>query len=161
MKRLSERQSDLLKKSEEKEKLTHLTLLKQEKELSTSSLINQKHKDTILTLTHSQTLLKIQLESSQTTLAHTQSLIQEKTESLEDALHKSFRLEEHQKTLESQISTLQSMSRAGMDERLQKELEDYKLLLKCSSCNIRFKTHCLGRCMHCFWYGFFLMVIYF
>ncbi|KAJ3022706.1 E3 ubiquitin-protein ligase bre1 [Thoreauomyces humboldtii] len=39
------------------------------------------------------------------------------------------------------------------DAGLQKELEQYKLLLKCSSCNNKFKSHVLNKCMHTFCKG--------
>ncbi|KAJ3194371.1 E3 ubiquitin-protein ligase bre1 [Irineochytrium annulatum] len=38
-----------------------------------------------------------------------------------------------------------------VDPGLQKELDEYKLLLKCSSCTNNFKTHVLLKCMHTFW----------
>ena len=70
-------------------------------------------------------------------------------ESERDAAKRSLELLESTKhKLELATSKAQE---SGSEDRSSKEVENLKRLLKCSSCNIRFKSHLLLRCMHCFW----------
>ncbi|KAI8051686.1 hypothetical protein BDF22DRAFT_744686 [Syncephalis plumigaleata] len=82
-----------------------------------------------------------------------QNLLKERTQSCEDAVHARRRLAEERDTLQQRVDQLTRQLSGGPDvgnEETERLLEEYKTLLKCGSCNLRFKSHVLSRCMHVF-----------
>ena len=76
------------------------------------------------------------------------SLVRSKAEDIDSHISQKRKLEDSLSTLKHKVETL---NRDG-DSDMREQLESYKLLLKCSACNNRFKSHCLLKCMHVFWY---------
>jgi len=155
LKRLSERQTDLIKKLEERERILNQQQINFEKEHHLLNDMNTKHKHQISEYSQKQSILEIKLESTTALLEKSKQSIHDLHHQSESLLNDKERLKEQLHSSETKLAYYTSPSSVlnqSSDERLNKELENYKLLLKCSSCNIRFKTHCLSRCMHCFWY---------
>lgn len=78
---------------------------------------------------------------------HLLSLLKRKTEDC-DAESSSYH-----RTLEKLTATqakLDHVFKTG-DQNIIQQLEDYKKLLKCQSCQHNYKSHVLLQCMHTFW----------
>jgi hypothetical protein len=74
---------------------------------------------------------------------------------LDQAMRANARLKEENELFETQIDKLKVQLQkdpGAAEERLKKELEETRQLLRCSACSKRFKTHVITRCMHVFWY---------
>ncbi|KAJ1960904.1 E3 ubiquitin-protein ligase bre1, partial [Dimargaris xerosporica] len=76
-----------------------------------------------------------------------QRVLSERTAQLEKEAHHARRIGEE---CAGYKRKLDRASKDQMDEQLRSERDEYKALLKCSSCSTRFKSHVLLRCMHVF-----------
>lgn len=153
MKRLSERQNDHIKKLEDREKSLTAQKSLNEKEIKLLNSTTEKLKSDHVECTHTLSLTKIKLDSSSTQISTLKQSLHTQSEALEDSKYQNARLEEQLLKTRSSLAYYNNPALTS-DDRNAKELEDYKLLLKCV-CGLRFKSHCIMRCMHCFWYAFF------
>ncbi|ORX58550.1 hypothetical protein BCR36DRAFT_580163 [Piromyces finnis] len=149
LKRQSEKQLELIRKYEDHEKnLTSLITIAEKNAENNLSLI-ELHKKKALELTEVCDEQKEKLEKINKKFIEMNNIIREKTINLESEIVKNKRLGEEIIASKKRIEILSKYENSG-DSNLQKQLEEYKALLKCPSCNIQFKSHVIMRCMHVF-----------
>lgn len=149
LKRQSDKQLELIRKLEDHEKnLTNL-LSTEEKKTSNYESSIEAHKKKALESIESYNEMKEKYDRLNRKLIELNNIIKEKSVSLEIELSQNRRLQEEVNISKKKIESLSKYENSG-DSNLQKQLDEYKALLKCPSCNIRFKSHVLTRCMHVF-----------
>ena len=75
-------------------------------------------------------------------------LLHEKTEQLEMEKELSRKTVEQMNVIKKKYDTV---LRDSTDPLVQSQMNQYRLLLMCQSCNNNFKSHVLLKCMHTFW----------
>ena len=78
------------------------------------------------------------------------SILKQKTDQADYEAEEKRRAIEQVQVLKAKVEALMKPETAA-DIALQKQVEEYRLLLKCQSCNTNFKSHVLLKCMHTFW----------
>lgn len=84
------------------------------------------------------------------------NLVDERTRYLEREAHLRHRLNEEVEKAKVKANAAVAVTnnaeggKPSNMEELERVCEEYKALLKCASCNIRFKSHVILRCMHVF-----------
>ena len=78
-----------------------------------------------------------------------QELLREKTEQLSKEMHARRRSQEDANRFKKKLEFFEQFSSGG-DESLKEQLQMYRQLLKCSSCNLNDKQVVLTRCYHVF-----------
>ncbi|OUM69680.1 hypothetical protein PIROE2DRAFT_37965, partial [Piromyces sp. E2] len=149
LKRQSEKQLEIIRKYEDHEKNLTTLLSIAEKDNGNNLALIESHKKKALELTEICNEQKDKLEKTNKKFIEMGNIIREKTMALESEIVKNKRLGEEINASKKRIETLSKYENFG-DSNLQKQLEEYKALLKCPSCNIKFKNHVLTRCMHVF-----------
>lgn len=95
--------------------------------------------------------LKTEVDQSKQKCDSLATLVRSKAELVDTESSSKRKLEDQLSSLRHKVELL---TREGGDADLRDQLDGYKILLKCSACNNRFKSHCLLKCMHVFWYVF-------
>jgi len=149
LKRQSEKQLELIRKLEDHEKnLTNLLSIA-EKDSGNNLAQIESHKRKALELTELCNEQKDKLDKANKKFIELNNIIRDKTLALESEIVKNRRMGEEISASKKRIETLSKYENSG-DSNLQKQLDEYKALLKCPSCNINFKDCVLTRCMHVF-----------
>ncbi|KAI8802874.1 hypothetical protein BJ742DRAFT_529300 [Cladochytrium replicatum] len=148
-KRLSDKQLEQIRKLEDREKTLNQQLQATEKELALRNTAFELQKRSVADQLHQITGLKDQLDKSGFKFVEVNNLLRDRTRALEAEIDQRRRLGEQMEALKRKIETLGNKEAAG-DAQLQRQLEEYKHLLKCPSCNNNFKSHTILRCMHVF-----------
>jgi len=149
LKRQSEKQLDVIRKLEDHEKnLTNLLSIAEKDARNNLSLI-ETHKRKALELTELYNEQKDKLDKANKKFMEMDNMIRDKTISLETEISKNKRLGEEITASKKRIEVLSKYENSG-DSNLQKQLDEYKALLKCPSCNINFKNCVITRCWHVF-----------
>ncbi|KAI9197286.1 uncharacterized protein BJ171DRAFT_559421 [Polychytrium aggregatum] len=153
MQQQSDRQLEQIRKLEEREKNLSLQLQHFERELAarqtTIDTLKRKAAESLQSLQD----FKEKHERQKTRADETLRLLKDKTVSMEKDADQRNRLAEQVEVLKKKSEMLMEKQESQTDVALRKQLEDYKLLLKCSSCNTNFKSHTLLKCMHTFCKG--------
>ncbi|ORX79070.1 hypothetical protein BCR32DRAFT_206138 [Anaeromyces robustus] len=149
LKKQSEKQLELIRKLEDHEKnLTNLLSIAEKENGNNMSLI-ETHKRKALELTELYNEQKDKLDKANKKFIEMSNIIKDKSMELESEIIKNRRLGEEINVSKKRIETLVKYENSG-DSNLQKQLDEYKALLKCPSCNINFKNCVIIRCMHVF-----------
>ncbi|KAI9102032.1 hypothetical protein DFS34DRAFT_647815 [Phlyctochytrium arcticum] len=147
MKRQTDKQLENIRLLEQREKLLAQQLGTREKELAVHENVLQQHKRRVGDLVKDVEQSKENLKKWSMKYDNATTLLQQKTTLLETAVAEKNAFEARLEYLEKQLEK----SRGDPStESNSKQLEEYKLLLKCSSCNDNFKSHVLSKCMHTF-----------
>eukprot|EP00842_Homolaphlyctis_polyrhiza_P006146 jgi/Hompol1/6532/HPOL_000185-RA len=80
------------------------------------------------------------------------TLLKTKTELVEQEADAKRRMQEQIDLLKKRLDSITSKE-SPAEAQLLRQIDDYKLLLKCQSCNNNFKSHVLLKCMHTFCKG--------
>eukprot|EP00833_Pecoramyces_ruminatium_P005361 jgi/Orpsp1_1/1179393/evm.model.c7180000069144.1 len=149
LKRQSDKQLELIRKLEDHEKnLTNLLSLA-EKDSGNNMALIESHKRKALELTELYNEQKDKLDKANKKFMEMNNIIRDKTVALENEIAKNKRLGEDINVSKKRIETLSKYENIG-DSNLQKQLDEYKALLKCPSCTLNFKDTVLLKCMHVF-----------
>ncbi|RKP10630.1 hypothetical protein THASP1DRAFT_21705 [Thamnocephalis sphaerospora] len=144
LRRQSEKQLEQIRRLEEHEKNLDQQLASMERELAAANTALQQFKDR---------LAQFQRQADETTEKLNKS-DGRFTEACENEAHTRKRVGEDRDALQQRVDQLTRQLAAVVagagDEEMRQRLDEYKTLLKCGSCNIRFKSHVLSRCMHVF-----------
>ncbi|KAK9763155.1 E3 ubiquitin-protein ligase bre1 [Basidiobolus ranarum] len=147
LKRQSEKQMEQIRKLEEKERASSQQFTNMERELASANSGLKACKDKLVDIMYQLDEAKEKLAKSEYKITDMQHILKERTHTFEHDLHHGKRLEEECTSLKKKVASL--TSNQGESE-LAQMCDEYKALLKCNSCNIRFKSHVLMRCMHVF-----------
>ncbi|KAI9352533.1 hypothetical protein DFJ73DRAFT_349095 [Zopfochytrium polystomum] len=152
LKRQSEKQLEQIRRLEERDRIVHQQLQTVEKEMSTKSIAADLHRRKVTELTQKISEQTERYDKLLLRFNETERALKDKTRQLVEEADARRRTAESLEVTRRRLEVAASRAEAsgGPDAALQKELEDYKLLLKCSSCTSRFKSHVLLRCMHTF-----------
>ncbi|KAI8801907.1 hypothetical protein BJ742DRAFT_834925 [Cladochytrium replicatum] len=148
-KRLSDKQLEQIRKLEDREKTLNQQLQATEKELALRNTAFELQKRSVAEQLHQITGLKEQLDKFGQKFVELNNLLRDRTRTLEAEIDQRRRLGEQMDALKRKIETMGHKEAAG-DAQLQRQLDEYKHLLKCPSCNNNFKSHTILRCMHVF-----------
>ncbi|KAJ1680333.1 E3 ubiquitin-protein ligase bre1 [Spiromyces aspiralis] len=83
-------------------------------------------------------------------LGEVRLVLDERTLAAEKAAHENRQLTKDVMRLRTQLERANAATAASSNAELRRLCDDYKTLLKCTSCKLRFKSHVLQRCMHVF-----------
>ncbi|CAI2182198.1 6451_t:CDS:10 [Funneliformis geosporum] len=141
-------QTDLLRQKGYLEENLKSQLDNANKELGCSKQVVDVHKLKLHEFTQQNKDLKDKIERSMTTHNELKKQLEESIKSCEKEAHKSRRLTEEVEMYKRQAEDHRRTQVSDTTE--QQLIQNYEKLLKCSSCAIRFKSHCLLKCMHTF-----------
>ncbi|KAJ1659735.1 E3 ubiquitin-protein ligase bre1 [Dispira simplex] len=148
LKRQLDKQQELLKALEDKEKLLTKQVQNLEKEVALNQGAVRVCKEKLVELTLRNTELTDVVNKGEHRINDLQKMLGERNLACEKEAHQTRRLMEENAQLKRRLER-HTKEGAG-DEELRNERDEYKTLLKCSSCLTRFKSHVLLRCMHVF-----------
>ncbi|KNC97517.1 uncharacterized protein SPPG_09429 [Spizellomyces punctatus DAOM BR117] len=149
LKRQSDKQLEQIRILEQREKALSQQLQAREKELAAKSIAGDQQQRRCGDLIREVAGLKDKEQRWSAKYDNATSALKKKITLLENTA------EEHRKARE-EVEILQrrldkyTKSETTPDTNLMRQIEEYKLLLKCSSCNNNFKSHVLNKCMHTF-----------
>ncbi|RUS20329.1 hypothetical protein BC937DRAFT_95481 [Endogone sp. FLAS-F59071] len=149
LKKQSEKQLEHIRQLLEREKNLNGQLTNLERELTSTNGALEVHKTKVTDLTQQNTEMKQKIASSDNRFTELQKLLKDKTRSLEEEIHSRRRAEEEVDSLKRKVESLTKVENPA-EQKLVKECEELRTLLKCNSCNTRLKSHLLLRCMHTF-----------
>ncbi|KAJ3299387.1 E3 ubiquitin-protein ligase bre1 [Borealophlyctis nickersoniae] len=172
LKRQSDKQLEQIRKLEEREKTLTQQLHLLEKELAAKVTYAEGHQQKAGEYMRQITDLKEKMTRAAAKYDNLNNLLKKKVAEAADEADLRRRAEEQAEVMRRRLD---SLSKQDPDSTLQRQLDEYKvrsslavypclgewtradirskqLLLKCSSCNTNFKSHCLLKCMHTFWY---------
>ncbi|CAG8563723.1 16111_t:CDS:10 [Funneliformis caledonium] len=141
-------QTDLLRQKGYLEENLKSQLDNANKELGCSKQVVDVHKLKLHEFTQQNKDLKEKIERNMTTHNELKKQLEESIKSCEKEAHKSRRLAEEVEMYKRQAEDHRRTQVSDTTE--QQLIQNYEKLLKCSSCAIRFKSHCLLKCMHTF-----------
>ncbi|RKO89642.1 hypothetical protein BDK51DRAFT_23150 [Blyttiomyces helicus] len=149
LKRQSDKQLEQIRKLEEREKSLQQQLQTVERELAARTTACDAHQQKVAVYMRQLTDLKEKVAKAGAKYDNMSTILKKKTESVDSEADKARRAQEHVDVLKKKVEVLQKQE-TSVDSSLQKQVDQYKLLLKCSSCNDKFKSHVLLKCMHTF-----------
>jgi E3 ubiquitin-protein ligase BRE1 len=120
-----------------------------EKENATRQLALDMHKRRAIESTQSFQEASLKTDGLSSKLHQLQELLREKTEQLNKEMHVRKRSQEDTNRFKKKLEFHEQFSSGG-DESLKEQLQMYRQLLKCSSCNLNDKQVVLTRCYHVF-----------
>ncbi|KAJ1962970.1 E3 ubiquitin-protein ligase bre1 [Dispira parvispora] len=148
LKRQLEKQQELLKALEDKEKLLTKQVQNLEKEVALNQGAVRVCKEKLVEFTLRNTELTDVVNKGEHRINDLQKMLGERNLAYEKEAHQTKRLMEENAQLKRRLE--RNSKEGAVDEELRNERDEYKTLLKCSSCLTRFKSHVLLRCMHVF-----------
>ncbi|KAJ1919295.1 E3 ubiquitin-protein ligase bre1 [Mycoemilia scoparia] len=142
------KQIEFLKDAENKEKHLHTELVQMDKELASlkrqvNHTMQRLEEATIKAQESEQARLSMQERYTEI-----ESMLNERTRLAEKTQHEKKHIEEELERVQTRLT--KTTTTRSSDSELKKLCEEYKSLLKCTSCQLRFKSHVLQRCMHVF-----------
>ncbi|CAB4424672.1 unnamed protein product [Rhizophagus irregularis] len=141
-------QTDLLRQKGYLEENLKSQLDNANKELACSRQVVDVHKLKLHEFTQQNKDLKEKIERSVASYNENSKKLEESIKLYEKEAHKSRRSAEETEMYKRQVEDLRRTQVSDTTE--QQLIQSYEKLLKCSSCAIRFKSHCLLKCMHTF-----------
>ncbi|KAK6091210.1 E3 ubiquitin-protein ligase bre1, variant 3 [Batrachochytrium dendrobatidis] len=150
LRRQSDKQLEQIRKQEEIEKNMSMQLQVLEKEAAAKAPLLEKEKRKVADLMQQVSQYKERFDRASQRCDQLVTVVKQKTELVEHELDAKRRLQEQMDLLKKKLETVTNTQPQG-DASLLKQLEEYKLLLKCQSCSNNFKSHVLLKCMHTFW----------
>ncbi|RKP35152.1 hypothetical protein BJ085DRAFT_42082 [Dimargaris cristalligena] len=147
LKRQSVKQMEHIRVLEDKDKLLAKQVQVLEKEVVATQSAVKACKEKLEDMSLRQNEVTDSLTRAETRFNDVQRLLAERTANLEKESHHSRRLQEECQTLRRKLDR---STKEQADDQLRSERDEYKALLKCSSCSTRFKSHVITRCMHVF-----------
>ncbi|KAJ3121624.1 E3 ubiquitin-protein ligase bre1 [Nowakowskiella sp. JEL0407] len=142
-KKLSDKQLEQIRKLEELNKTLSQKLTAREKELAATLSTFESSKQKISELIHQNTELKDRTERISVEFSKMKELLRDRSLKLEQEMDLKRRGLEQNEVLKRKLENSESGTLAN----------DYKRLLKCSSCTNNFKSHVITRCFHVFCQG--------
>ncbi|KAH6576633.1 hypothetical protein BASA50_005995 [Batrachochytrium salamandrivorans] len=149
LRRQSDKQLEQIRKQEDIEKNLSMQLQVLEKEAATKAPALEKEKRKVAELLQQVGQYKDRFERATQRCDQLVNVVKQKTELIEHEADAKRRLQEQVELLKKKMETITNSQPQG-DAQLLKQLEEYKLLLKCQSCSHNFKSHVLLKCMHTF-----------
>ncbi|KAI8921617.1 hypothetical protein BC831DRAFT_476333 [Entophlyctis helioformis] len=149
LRRQSDKQLEQIRKQEELEKNLTQQLQVLEKEAAAKAPMLEKERRRVAELTVQAAQQKDKADRTALRCDQLAAMLKTKTEAVEQEAEAKRRLQEQVDMLKRKLDAYGSRD-SPADSVLKKQLEEYKLLLKCQSCNNRFKSHVLNKCMHTF-----------
>ncbi|KAI9004250.1 hypothetical protein BC832DRAFT_559107 [Gaertneriomyces semiglobifer] len=150
LKRQSDKQLEQIRLLDQKEKNLSQQLQALEKELAAKNVLCDDHRRKIAEHIREITDLKEKQKQLMTRYQNAAEILKERSEATERESEERRKAQEQLEYMRKKVEKLSKVEQV-VDGNLTKQLEEYKLLLKCSSCNNKFKSHVLLKCMHTFW----------
>ncbi|OAJ43914.1 hypothetical protein BDEG_27228 [Batrachochytrium dendrobatidis JEL423] len=142
LRRQSDKQLEQIRKQEEIEKNMSMQLQVLEKEAAAKAPLLEKEKRKVADLMQQVSQYKERFDRASQRCDQLVTVVKQKTELVEHELDAKRRLQEQMDLLKKKLETVTNTQPQG-DASLLKQLEEYKLLLKCQSCSNNFKSHVL------------------
>ncbi|KAI8904426.1 hypothetical protein EDD86DRAFT_213406 [Gorgonomyces haynaldii] len=145
----SDKQLEQIRKSEELVRNLTEQLQYLEKQIAAKDTVAEEEKMKNMKSENRITELTTLLDQYNARMEQMNAFLAKKTEEAEQEAEKARRAGEQVMQLQSKVESLSKPVSAN-EIAMQRQLEEYRLLLKCQSCNINFKSHVLLKCMHTF-----------
>jgi len=146
-----EAQNQVVRKLEEKERLSQAAVNAVEKELALRTQALEMHKRKAIESAQSSADLKLHLDKYHSQMKESQQIVADKTASLEQEAYKTRRYQEEIASLKKKIERAKKFEVANTaDEVLLAEIQEYKEQLTCPSCKVKKKDAVLTKCFHVF-----------
>ncbi|KXS20295.1 hypothetical protein M427DRAFT_52524 [Gonapodya prolifera JEL478] len=149
LKRQSEKQLEVRRKGEDAMRNLEQQLALLEKENAAKDTVIETHRRKATESIQMLNEVRDRLEKDRSKLEGLLATLKEKTQNLEMEIAVRRDLEEELFRLNKRVESL-SRNDSGNDSEVQKQLDECKALLTCTSCKQRLKDHVLLRCMHTF-----------
>ncbi|KAI9022558.1 hypothetical protein DFJ74DRAFT_768258 [Hyaloraphidium curvatum] len=148
LKKQSDKQLEQIRRLEELEKTLSQQIAHLEREIAGRQGLIDGHKRKNAELALQANEGREKTERLNQKLSELVSNLKEKTSTLEGEARTKREMEEELAKLNKKIEAMKA-DPSG-DSELVRQLDEYKSLLKCTTCNTRFKSHVLLKCMHTF-----------
>ncbi|KAI8145987.1 hypothetical protein BJV82DRAFT_655494 [Fennellomyces sp. T-0311] len=149
LRRTSEQQLDHIRQLEERERSLESQINEKESNVRQFLQNLETRRTNVEDLQQQCGELRIGLEHSDNFILELQKMVKEKTRTLDEERQLRKKVEEDYEKMQRKW-TLASQGESPVQEQLQEEVEELRALLKCSSCQGRFRKRLLARCMHTF-----------
>ncbi|KAG2183310.1 hypothetical protein INT43_006315, partial [Umbelopsis isabellina] len=149
LQRQNDMQLEVIRQYNEHEKNINAQMNNYDREMISVSSSFDLHQQQIAEVLANQGDIEERLNGLTSRLSDLRELIKERSKVLEDVFYQRCRIEEESELLKRRLDAMARVENPT-EMKLAKEREEYKTLLKCSSCHLRFKSHVLLRCMHTF-----------
>ena len=109
------------------------------------------HKSKLQEFSQQNTGFKEKLTRQEERLTELQGMVKERTEAYENEAHARRRLVEETEAMKRRLEEqAEAEASAGENSEAAKQAARYLQLLKCTACDLNFKSHVIMRCMHVF-----------
>ncbi|KAI8636740.1 hypothetical protein BD408DRAFT_425649 [Parasitella parasitica] len=144
-----EKQQELIRQLEEKEKLLESQVHEKEHEICKLYKAIEDDKTDLENIAHLCEDYRISIDQNEIMLTELQKTLKEKTRLLDEDKRLQEQTEENYEKMKKRWDKI-SHGDDPAEQQLIDECEELRALLKCSTCRQRFRTHILTRCMHTF-----------
>ncbi|KAG0221631.1 E3 ubiquitin-protein ligase bre1 [Mortierella sp. GBA43] len=151
MKRQSDMQLDQIRKLEERERNLNMQMATFEREQALLNSSVTLHKSKLQDCSQQNSGFKEKFARQEERLIELQGLLKDRTESYETEAHARRRLVEETDAMKRRLEEqAKAEANAGENSESAKQAARYLKLLKCTACDLNFKSHVIMRCMHVF-----------
>ncbi|TPX45343.1 hypothetical protein SeMB42_g04043 [Synchytrium endobioticum] len=153
LRRQSEKQLEMIKKAEEKEKVHIQQVSTSERVAASATATAEAHRKEAIRLKHQCDELNDKCEKMGQRFEELTAAMKKRTEEWEDERDAVRRAQEQAEVYKKRLElreTERPIAAPASDSSMQRQLDEYRGLLLCRTCNVRFKDTVISKCWHVF-----------